>query len=65
MLQQDRYIYRHNNVLSEMCSHLDKMLAESLECKLFADLEGRHSLSGNTILLFSPPFSLPQLNLTL
>ncbi len=49
MLQQSWYTYWHNNVLSEMFSHLDKMLVESPECKLFADLEGRHSLCGNTI----------------
>ncbi len=33
----------------EMCSHLDKMLTESPECKPFADLEDMHSLGGNTI----------------
>ncbi len=33
-----------------MCSHLDKMLVKSPECKLYADLEGRDSLGGNSIL---------------
>ncbi len=59
-LQQGWYTYRQNNVPSEMCSHLDKMLAESLKCKLFADLEGRHSLGFQHY--SPPPFHL---NLTL
>ncbi len=48
-VQHHQYTFRHNDVLSEMCSHLDKMLAVSPEGKQFADLEGRYSLCGNTI----------------
>ncbi len=55
MLQQGRYTYSHNHVLSEMCSHLNKMLTKFPECKLSADLEGRHLLDGNII----PPSVVP------
>ncbi len=30
-----------------MCSHMNKMLAESTECKVYADLEGSHSYMTN------------------
>ncbi len=42
----------------QTCSHLDKMLAESPEYKLFVDQKGRHSLGGNTIFPSNLPHKL-------
>ena len=56
MLQQGRYTYRHNNILSVLLKALTNSYSKSPEpFKIYSDIEGRHALGGGTI----PPDILP------
>ena len=56
MLDQGRYTYRHNNILSVILKALVNMHSDTLEpYKIYSDIEGRHALGGGTI----PPDVLP------
>ncbi len=56
MLDQGRYTYRHNNILSVILKALVNMYSDTSESyKIYSDIEGRHALGGGTI----PPDVLP------
>ncbi len=50
MLEQGRYTYRHNSVLSILLQNLSEMYSNHPgHYKIYSDIEGRHALGGGTI----------------
>ena len=55
MLNQGRYTYRHNSILSLLLSKLNEVYANDPDSHIYSDIEGRHAIGGGTI----PPDILP------